>query len=117
MKKHTAAFRNTLAEVQTIGLVVGGIIGFVLGAAVPVLADEAPAPSWFEHVDLMQVTIVALLAYAAWTLKRYLGRIDSIANHVEISSQVLTVMATEHIKNHGESALKNIDLMKLGAGN
>jgi hypothetical protein len=35
------------------------------------------APSWFEHVDLMQVIIVALLLVCMWFFKRTLAKIDA----------------------------------------
>lgn len=37
----------------------------------------APQPSWFEHVDLMQILIGALFLIVAWFICRTLKSIDT----------------------------------------
>jgi hypothetical protein len=39
-----------------------------------------PNPSWFEHVDLMQVSIVSLLLVITWFLVRTLHSIEKSIN-------------------------------------
>lgn len=34
------------------------------------------SPSWWEHVDLMQVLLGVLLIYVVWTFKRALQKFD-----------------------------------------
>ena len=34
-------------------------------------------PSWFEHVDFMQVCLVGALGYIVWTFQRYINSSDN----------------------------------------
>ncbi len=38
--------------------------------------NSTPQPSWFEHVDLMQVALVLAMGYIVWSLRGFLGRFE-----------------------------------------
>lgn len=38
--------------------------------------NSIPQPSWFEHVDLMQVLLVFALGFIVWSFQRGLNRFE-----------------------------------------
>lgn len=53
------------------------LVWSVIGMAAAAQATASDTPSWFEHVDLMQVVIAGLFMLILWFLTRTLGKIDS----------------------------------------
>lgn len=60
------------------------ISGFMLAFIILIWAviaiaavSQTTSPSWFEHVDLMQASIVGLVAVVAWFSVRTLKKIDA----------------------------------------
>ena len=49
----------------------------VLAVAAAAQAVSPDTPSWFEHVDLMQIIIAGLFVLVLWLLTRTLGKIDA----------------------------------------
>ena len=84
-----------------------GVASFLMVLVWSVIAVAAAAqvaspepPSWFEHVDLMQVVIAGLFVMVLWFLTRTLGKIDSNQSRLfqkldEVCKQVDTLQG-EH---------------------
>jgi len=54
-----------------------------------------PQPSWFEHVDLMQAAIVALIFIVGWFAVRALKKID--ANQTELFNRMHNLENEFHV--------------------
>ena len=70
------------------------------------------APSWFEHVDLMQVVIVVLLSYVVMTVRGFVTRVNRTHSLLLKVVKVIVQMVTEHKKNHECSSVNIEALMK-----
>ena len=62
------------------------------------------SPSWFEHVDLMQLAIIGLLIVLGWFFKRTLSKIDKnqtllFAKYDGMNTRVSTLEG-EHVAFH-----------------
>lgn len=61
-------------------------------------------PSWFEHVDLMQVLIASLFLVVAWFLVRTLRGIDrnqtELFNRMHLVEKDLYTLQGEHKAQH-----------------
>lgn len=92
------------------------IIAFLLSLARLVFADDKtispPNPSWFEHIDLMQVLIVVLLGYVAFTVRRFIKKVDNTHSFLTKVVKVLIQIGTEHRGNHECSSVNLDELLK-----
>ncbi len=71
-------------------------------------------PSWFEHVDLMQVVIVVLLSYVAWTIRGFVSRVNRTHSLMQKMIKVIVMLVAEHKKNHECSSVDIEALMREG---
>lgn len=70
-----------------------------------------------RDASLTQVTMTLLLAYGIYTMKKYLAFIDGLGTRMDKMLRILTVLATEHRKNHPGSAFENVvDVMDVEPG-
>lgn len=59
-----------------ITLIIAVLFWNVIALAAVTQATSTMVPSWFEHVDLMQIIIAGLFMLILWFLTRTLGKID-----------------------------------------
>lgn len=85
----------------------------ILLGGVP-LSSALHDPSWFEHVDLMQVLVTALIAYAVWTIRKFTislrHDINSMTAMIRRIKDALITLSTEHVRNHSGSSVKVAEL-------
>jgi predicted outer membrane lipoprotein len=72
----------------------------VLGVSLAAAQTASPPPSWFEHVDLMQITICGLGLVVMFFIVRTLKKIDGNQNRLferldDLTNQV-NIMQGEH---------------------
>ena len=65
---------NTLSGIVLVVLI---LIWSVIALAAAKQATSDAAPSWFEHVDLMQAVIAGLFVLVLWFMIRTLRKIDT----------------------------------------
>lgn len=73
------------------------------------IPEVARASQSAPNFDLITLFFFLLMAYFCWTAKQFLAEIKK-------SSRILIVIAVEHLKNHPDSALKEVDLSEVWGG-
>lgn len=91
---------------------IGFFTGFFIGTFIDFAIASTPSgmPSWYEHVDLMQIIIVALILIVAWFMKRDLNRFEdklttvcgAINDKADIADVKQKADETANTKEHSE---------------
>ena len=62
---------------------------------------DATKPTWYDHVDLMQVVLVAALGYMVWSLSKYVEELKNLrTDHTTLDHQVQTLQGAHNEREH-----------------
>lgn len=78
----------------------------IAGVSIPPVSAAGSSPSWFEHVDLMQIIIAALVMVILWFIVRTLRQID--LNQQELFKKIADLADGFHKLQGEHDAIKTL---------